>query len=352
VKLVIHSLFVAFLCLILLTNGLQGRSVHRKAHGNLPQITVSWAHNNKGQVSLRDSHLEQYPFFELFDKKYFYDHLLPDSFIAPRYPQKTSTRGDKLKADLEILVQEIQTKKKHYSHFNVLTSKNFNRNKRAGMLILKYKHAPYIVKISTENPDSFLNPFCKGLDNVWFFPMGGGVNRHLAGFTRVKNREQVKRKLEESAEWSNIIDVPRKWFWIPQHPLWLSITGHNVGTQKKQTTVIPACYAIVADAIDVERELELNNEGDTNLALRLCNYLDHAIDAHINNFVIEKETKKIIIIDTEHFPSVVGIKEKIQISSYFDWYTFLLKQCGTRWFFRTKKERLANQMRPRTIKLT
>lgn len=329
----------------------EGRSPHRTEHQTIPHIAVCWADDHKEQAFLRDSHLEEYPLFELFDKKYFEEHLIPNSTMLPRNNKNNSIQGEKLKKHLEILLKEIKAKKKKYTHFELLTDKNFNRHKRVGMLILRYKHGPYIVKASIETPQSFIDPFCKGLDNVWFFPMGGGINRHLAGLTRVKNQENVKRKLSLDPYWNDHVDVPRKWYWLPEAPRWLVIKGDNIGSKKKQSIVIPGAYAIIADAIEVERELELKNEDDTQLALNLCNYLEHAVDAHINNFVVEKETKKVVIIDTEHFLSVIGIKEKVHVDSYFDWYMYLIKKCGNAWFFRTKKERLAAQRRSDTIRL-
>ncbi len=330
---------------------LQARSIHRSEHNTLPQLTVSLSDDPKRQISLRNSHLEQYPLFELFNKEYFDRHMLPTGPIAYRHDAQKVIMGDSIRAHLEILLKEIKAKKKSFSHFTLLTNKNFNRHKRVGMLILQHKHSPFIVKLSIETPDSFIDPFCKGMDNVWFFPMGGGINRHLAGFTRVKNQENVKKKLADSPYWSSMIDVPRKWYWLPEKSPWLTLKGENIGTHKEQSTQIPATYAIIADAIDAQRELELNNIQDTNLALDLCNYLEHAIDAHINNFVVEKKTGKIVIIDTEHFPSVIGIKEKVHVDSYLDWYTFMIKKCGNDWFFRTKKERLAAQERSKTLKL-
>lgn len=350
-KLTIHHIYLLLMLVGLHTQTTKPRSIHRKEHASIPQITVGWAGNPKAKVSLRNSHLEEYPLFKLFDKNYFDTNVLPDGPIPYRHEADKATSGSLLKEHLEVLLKEIKAKKKSYAHFMILTGKNFNRHKRVGMIILRYKYHPIIVKLSIETPASFIDPFCKGLDNIWFFPMGGGINRHLAGLTRVKNRENVKKKLLADQRWSSRIDVPRKWYWLPKNPRWLKIEGTNIGPQKTQSGEIPGTYAIIADAIDIERELELNNKEDTDLALDLCNYLEHAIDAHINNFVVEKNTGTIIIIDTEHFPSVVGIKEKVQINSYLDWYSYLIRKCGNDWFFRTKKERLAAQARSRTILL-
>lgn len=330
---------------------LGARSKHRTGYDNLPQITVSWSDSAKASFTLRDSHLEQYPLFELFDEPYFKAHLLPLTPISDRYDAQKTIDGALLNEHIECLLKEIKARKRKYTHFKVLTGKNFNRRKGVGMVILKYNHGSIIIKLSTETPRSFNSPFGKGLDNIWFFPMGGGINRHLAGLTRVKNRENVKQKLMAEPQWSSRIDVPRKWYWLPSQPRYLHLVGTNIGNKATQTIDIPATYAIVTDAIAVERELELNNEEDTALALNVCNFLEHAIDAHINNFVVEKNTGKIVIIDTEHFPSVIGIKEKVHVDSYVDWYGYLIRKCSNDWLFRTKKERLTAQRHSQTIKL-
>ncbi len=78
---------------------------------------------------------------------------------------------------------------------------------------------------------------------------------------------------------------------------------------------------------------------DTKLAMDLCNFLDQLIDAHIDNFLIEQETKKIVIVDTEHFPTLIGMKEKFKINSYFDYYSSLSWKCLQKSYLLTKRER-------------
>jgi len=210
-------------------------------------------------------------------------------------------------------------------------------------MILKFKRYPFIVKLAIETPETFINPYCKGLDNVWFFPLGGGINRHLAGLTRIKNLQIIKERLAKHPQWATMLDLPRKWYWVPQNSDWLKITGSNIGGHKKISTKIPGTYCIIADAIESKEQFSLFNNDQTTLALSICNYLDLWIDPHINNFMIETDTNKIVIVDTEHFPSVVGIKEKVAFDSYTSWYLYLMGKCTKDWFFRTKSERQITQ---------
>ena len=85
--------------------------------------------------------------------------------------------------------------------------------------------------------------------------------------------------------------------------------------------------------------------------MELCNYLDLWIDPHIDNFMPEKGTDKIVIVDTEHFPSFVGLKEPVTFSGYLSWYTYLATKCLKSMFFRTKKERRQAQLIPHRMAL-
>ena len=64
-----------------------------------------------------------------------------------------------------------------------------------------------------------------------------------------------------------------------------------------------------------------------------------AIDPHIDNFLVERGTKKLAIIDTEHFLTLVGFKKKVQFNGYLSWGTHLAMKCAKAIFFRSKKGR-------------
>lgn len=328
------------------------RSVHRpKDIYDTPQISVCWAQHPKESYILKDSHLEIYPLFQIFDRDFFTSQLLPDKPISFRYDPLQSAPVSKINQLINELLQEIRKKKRSYKNFTVLSQKNFNRKKGFGMMVLKFNSYPFILKLCIETPKTFVSPYGKGIDNIWFFPMGGGINRHLAGFTRIKNLEVIKEKLVQDPQWASLIDTPRKWYWTSPKEPWIKITGYNLGGYKEISTEIPGTYAIIADAIEVEKKLTLFDKDYTKITMNLCNYLDHWIDSHIDNFMIEKNTHKIVIVDTEHFPTVVGIKEHVNFDNYLDWFVFLAGKCLKDWFFRTKKERFLAQTKPNQLAL-
>jgi hypothetical protein len=293
-----------------------------------------------------------YPIFKVFDEDFFKKHLLPAGAISFRYEPDISVNGSHLDALLQELLVEIKQKKKQYKNFIILSDKNFNRKLKCGMLVLKFKDYPFVAKLCIETPETFVDPYCKGIDNIWFFPMGGGVNRHITGLTRIKNLEHVKQRLAQSSQWADKVDVPRKWHWLPKRVSWIKITGRHIGGLDEASTVIPGTYCVIADAIEAHKQLSLLKPSDTAVAMELCNYLQMFVDPHINNFIIEKNSQKIVIVDTEHFPTVVGIKDTIAFNNYPEWYMYLVGKCTKDWFFRTKSERLEAQLKPNNLALS
>jgi len=314
------------------------RSIHRPKNPQLPSITTSWYGDSKYHT-LADSHWEPYPIFHLFDKKYFNKHLLPAGNISFRNNTTEHISTHRINALIEELLEEIRQCKKKYTHFTVLQKKDFNRGRGCGLLILKFNNYPFVLKLFSETPDSFINPWCKGREPVFFFYMGGGVNRHLTGLTRLKNLDTINKKIKEYPRWRDRVSTPRKWYWLPKNPRWILVQGKNIGNKKAQSTIIPGIYGIIADFIENEGGLSLMNAEDRKTALNLCNDLGMMIDPHIQNFFIERETKKLVIVDTEHFPTVVGFKEEKKFSNYLEWYLSLSAKCAKSLFFRTKDER-------------
>ena len=326
----------AFKLLLFISSFLTARSPYR-CYRNTPSITTCWR-NDVESFTLRSSHLEQYPFFKLFNKDYFNQCNLPDDQIPYRNNEHISVTGKKLKELIEHVLEEIRAKKTTYTHFILLQKKDFNLKKAYGLLVLKFKNYPFVLKLFIESPEGLARPFDKGIEPIFFFFMGGGINRHLTGFTRIPNRQEVLKKLSKSTYWSQLVDIPRKWFWTPYSSRWISVTGHNIGKQDQLQTVIPGIYCIIADEIIYERKFSIASAYDRNMALKLCNYLENSIDPHINNFMIEKGTNKLIIIDTEHFASLVGLREKKEFRSYLQWYFYLGTKCAKDMFLRTRNQ--------------
>lgn len=322
--------------------------MHRPKDPRTPEITTRLL-GEKKTYKLSSRHLEKYPIFETFDKDFLMEQAIPGKIS---FDQGQSVDSKILKDQIEVLLKEVRKKKKNYSHFTILVDHNFNRWQQCGLLIVKFNDYPLVLKLFMENPKSFVKPFDKGFEPTFFFYMGGGVNRHLSGFTRIKNLHVINERLAQSAYWSERVVTPRKWFWMPKKAEWMEITGKNIGPEKTIMTHIPAVYGIVADAIDCGESLSMYNKEHTRMSLDLCNYLDMWIDPHIPNFMFERTTGKIAIVDTEHFPTMVGLKEIPRFDNYTSYYMYLIDKCSKDMIFCTKKDLLALQEKSsRTIQL-
>jgi hypothetical protein len=297
-----------------------------------------WKGDTAHSHYLQSPFLDGYPFFEIFDKKYFDDHLLPKGSISLRYdPSKSASSAD-LSALIETLIKEVGEKKSSYSHFTILRDSNFNRRRQSGLLIVKCKEYPFVVKLFMETPDMFVKPYRKGFYPMFFYFMGGGVNRHLSGLTRIKNAEACRELINNSPYWKARVDIPRKWFWLPGDPRWITISGGNIGKYKQVSIDIPGIYCIVADLINIERTMTLTNHDDRTESMALCNTAKFIIDPHIDNFMIERDSKKVVIIDTEHFPTMVGLKKEIgHYTSQTAWYVDLSLKAVDDIFLRDKR---------------
>lgn len=338
-------IILSILCL-LLTDNLLARSPLRRPDKTTPYITTQWEGEKKVHL-LRDSHLELFPLFEIYDPLHIQKNILPKTSISFRNNSKKSVKGTVINNLIEHLLKEISQGKTKYKDFIILKNRDFNIKKQAGLLIVKSKEYPFVVKLFMETPHSFIRPYNKGFEPACIFLIGGGATRHMLGFTRIKNAHFIKKRIEKNHHWKNCVDLPRKWFWFPQNQKMITLTGYNIGGYKKIAKKIPSTYAIVVDAINEERTFSFFSPEDRRTAIDLSNFLLCCIDPHINNFMIEKETGKILLIDTEHFPSLAGFKERPRITTYSSWYLHLLFKYVKDRFFRSKNERVSLQKNPR-----
>jgi len=325
---------------------LQARSPRRIRDPYIPSITCRWVDSCQ-TYTLTNEHLDWYPFFKLFNKDFFQDHLLPEGTVAFRYEKTKSVDTQVLKEQIDVLCAEIKQKKRKYTYFTVLQAKDFNRRKGNGLLIVKFKEYPFVVKMFIERPETFVSPYHKGFEPIFFFYLGGGMNRHLAGFTRIKNLELIKERVAQSSFWQQRVDFPRKWYWLPCDVPWIEIVGKNMmGAGTTSITQIPGTYCIVADVIEAKHTMSiLDPAEDKGTILNLCNYLNLWIDPHLNNFMIEKYTGKLVLLDTEHFASNVGFKEPLEFHSYLSWYLHLAGKFMQNTFGQNKRVR-RNHERP------
>lgn len=339
-----HILWLLFI--IIFTETLEGRSRHRLIYETMPEISTRWLNDPHGEVyRLKSLYIQEYPLFTTFDKEHVFSHLLPKGPISYRNEPEKTVNSEELTKIIEKTVTDIyKYNKKPPSldeHFIILKKLNFDWQSHAGLLVLKFKKYPFVVKLFMETPESLVNPLSKDIQQAASFIMSGGVNRYMLGFTRIKNLEAMRARIATSPYWSSLVDTPRKWFWISPHTRWLVLEGHHVGMQKKYHRMeLPSVYALICDAIESDNRFNLFNRKERELSLNLSQFLGPRIDPHIYNFMREKATGKIIIIDTEHFPSIVGLKEPMVYKNYPSIYSQLAGKFLRDYFFTTKKDRL------------
>ncbi len=315
----------------------------RKKDLYTPTITVSYTHSPEEFYSTTDSLFELYPLFHTYNPIYFKQHLLPKGPIKPRYNTEQSFSGTTLSKLVNELLLDVLKNKNKFKHFTILKDQNFNYDTHVGALILKLNNHPFVVKLFIESPKSWICPHQKGIESWCHHVIGGGVSRHLCGFTRIKNREWVYDQVQKNPHYKDIVDLPRKWFWTPHQPTYLQLTGSNIGKHTTIVKEIPAIYAIIEDAIEIERPFSMRKYKDRKTALDLANYLNMRIDAHINNFVYEKTTGKIILIDTELFTVLVGLKKPMLATGFASYYAHLIKKAFLSFFFSSKEDRRKRQ---------
>ena len=303
-----------------------------------PTIHVHWE-GEKKFYHLANNHLRAWPLFNVYNESFFNQHRLPKGPIKYRNADYKTVESTTLENLLHEVIYEIHNGKTNFKHFTLIHDRTFNKKLTAGSLVLKFNDYPFIAKIFMENPYSFVHPFKKGWVQYFFFLIGGGVNRHIAGFTRITNLEHVNKCIAQDPYWSSLFDIPRKWFWTPSHNKNLEIIGCNIGSYAYQKITMPGTYCIITDAIEADESDQPAKENMQETIKNLCCYLDFCIDFNTDNFIIERNTQKIVIIDTEHYPTLVGITQKPECAhSYSSLVFFIIKNSIRNIFFNAQTQ--------------
>lgn len=316
------------------------RSHLRKKDKDVPEITAGWKGSKKRYSRSNRAYKES--IFRIFNYDYFYSHLFPKDFIPNRDSSQAPIDCRIFNKHLEKLLKEIRKQKKTYTYFKVLKNTDFRHGH--GSLILEHKYYALVAKISIESPKTFIDPYCKGHDNQFFFYMSGGMNRHISGLTRVRNLELVQQQIAEHPRWKNKVTTPRKWYWIPKKHRWMEIKGRNIGNEKEVYTLMPSVYAVIADKLDTKDDAPLLSvQKRSELIMELCMDLQLFVDPHGDNFIVKYnkylDDYTISIIDTEHFPSLVGLKEQPFFTNHLEYYVYLGAKYFQDAFLQTKWDR-------------
>jgi hypothetical protein len=331
------------------------RSPHRPLHTHTPEVTIYWEHDPSKKYHIRDSHIEPHPIFSIAYESLDKYKLPPDSITYTKESTESHLTTEHINNLIEKLLQEIQEGKKTYTHFTLIKKKNFSFKKKCGLLILSFKEYPFILKLFIEMPSTFFDYHSKGMESICFFYMAGGANRHVTGLTRIKNRESLLQKASHLEQWKSSVKIPRKWFWTPKHNNYLLLEGRHIGPTNTVHARIPAVYGIVADLVNTKQTTTLSDAEQSRTILQLSLDLDLFVDAHRDNFVFTNTMinghPEVIILDTEHFPSIVGIKDRVTFNTYFEWYLILINQCFYNCYLRHQKSQRAAQFQEHKLYL-
>ena len=197
----------------------------------MPEITTYWSDDPTHRYRLKNSHLEP-TIFTVYDEDYFLNNQLPENIPSRHHPEVLFESQD-LITDLEKAVAHLtgtHKKIKKMDEFIILKQRDYNYLKHTGLIILRHKKYPFVIKLFMESPNNLVKPFNRGVEECAFFVMGGGMNRFLAGFTRIPNRNAIDKKINANRYWNKIIDTPRKWFWRPKNLALSMLTAKNIGT--------------------------------------------------------------------------------------------------------------------------
>jgi len=342
--------YLLLFLLTITTKSIKPRNPRRNNDSSIPMITVSstnshldktWASRkskyspNKPEYRLKSSFLRLKPIKYGFDEQFFQKNYLPsDSFIEYRNNSgivSTTTLSNLANE----LVEEIKVGQKVFTHFKILKNKDFNYKTLSGLLILKYKDYPFVIKISIEHPHTIVQPFSKSLEADGMFIIGGNI-RHLSNFTRISNLHRIKKILCYNPFYLFLIDFPRKWYWKPKKSSNLNIVWEC--NNEQETIILPTIYATISDFIETEPyqpQTELNK-----LSMKIATDVGFLIDPHAGNIVIEKGSRKYVLIDTEDFRLMVGLNKSMNSKKYIGWYIELICNYLKTYCCRTKKERL------------
>ena len=342
-----HAIVLHLIIFLLNSSFLQARHPFRLPNPDFPKISVAWDKPNTHVYSVQTPYVRYHPLFT-FKTDDFQKYALPDVISYVHDPKKYMSKK-RLSYLIECAIDEIRQlkkkirKKKELTHFTVIQHKNFNYKRSCGLIVLKFKAYPLILKLFMEKPSTFLAFRSTGIEPTFFFYMGGGANRHLSGFTRIKNKEVIEKKIAQYDHWKKWITIPRKWFWLPEKQQDMVLTAQNLAGHDTVTTRIPGIYAVIADEIDLETNvIDIPHKTRSGAIMHICNDLDMFIDPHEKNFVFVRDGNtgrfKIIIVDTEHFPKMVGLLHEKSFKNHSEWYAYLAGKCFKDMFLQTKRD--------------
>jgi len=345
-----RRLFITF-SILFFSVMVQTRNLRRTPNPHVPEIIVyasepkihaewmaNYAESAHKKYKLKSSFLRLRPIKHGFNEPFFKEHYLPETTITYR-SGNGATEGTVLSDLANNLLEEIKQGKTDFTHFKILKDSGFNYKTLSGLIVLKYKDYPFVIKVSIEHPHTIIDPFSKSYEASGIFLMGGNL-RHLSNFTRITNLEHIKQLLCYNPFYLYNVSFPRKWYWKPENGYDLKINW-KCGKQK-ETILLPSIYAVISDFIVTEENQpthELNK-----LSMKVATDVGFLIDPHAGNILIEKGSRKYVLLDTEDFRLMTGLDTPMNAKKYIGWYIELVTRALKNCLFKDKQERMTQSM--------
>src|SRR5579864_9466036 len=140
------KVIISIIIPLLVCMHMDGRSPFRKKDPNTPEIIISWK-NSPIEIKHANWVYKKYPLFNAFNKNFFYGHLFPKQSIPAQAPSERSFDAAILDKAVNNLVGEIKKHRQTYTDFEVLKDRNFNYKQKCGLLILRFKNYPFVLKL-------------------------------------------------------------------------------------------------------------------------------------------------------------------------------------------------------------
>lgn len=317
-----NRLFVMFI-LFISTFEAAARSFHRPPDERMPELSLRWSGTQDPIFKIASWTIRPHALFHAFDPMHVEKNYVPDHISSRNNPKKRIS-SQPIKDIITTITKQLLAGNRDHEVFQkikILKDSDFSKETQSGLIVFKLNDHPFVVKLFLESPQSLIKPHKKGVIQYGIFIMSGGGGRHISGLARIKNRNAIAEMLHENPFWRSRITLPRKWFYIPPQSRMIEICGKNIGPHSNSCTRIPSIYAIICDEIQGE-PLSLANANNRRLILALVKDSKSRLDPFVKNYMREKNGA-ICIIDTEHFPSSMGIKRGQDLASYTGWYTSL-----------------------------
>lgn len=341
----------AFFIMAILYTSLEGRNPRRPKDKTTPTITIEASNPSiaktwispkiKRKVRELKTHVLHNPFLRLkplkgFDHKIFKKHYLPQRTRINYRNDNGSIRTCELDTLANGLVEELKAGQKKFTHFKVLKDRDFSYKSLSGLLVLKFKDYPFVLKLSLEHPHTMAKPYEKSFEAACIFFIGGNV-RHLSNFTRIPNLEYIKKVLSYNPYYIENLSFPRKWFWQPKNNYDLKITWEKSPYHDEEIITMPSIYGIISDYIETE---DWPSKDLANISMRVAGDVGFALDPHTGNFVREKGKNKYSLIDTEDFRIMGGLDHTLKSKNYIGWLMEMTGRGVQIYGGRTKQDRI------------